>query len=412
MPSTLAASAPIPSSRPLPAGRRAASQAAIALPILALTIGAAGCVLTAGKGSALALALAIAVTIAGGLCARVLAGRGAALRAAAVSAGHDTLETPRCEREGRCIRGLEQLCAGVLPIWSGQIRLMRGLTEESITALTTRFSEISANLDGTLATSQGKGSTLNGLMEEARLQLDSIIESLSTALSSHNELFEKATAMAAHTASLKSMATSVAAIAQQTNLLALNAAIEAARAGEAGRGFAVVADEVRKLSTLSGETGRHITETIELVSAGIAETLASSMDFVARDDALLEQSRARVDQVIASLHDAAAELSESSERLRGQNKAIVDEVSDVVVAFQFQDRVSQVLGSVVADMEKMTGRIQAQEGLAADGKNSGSIDAAAWLAELAGTYTVPEQHAIHRGDRPASGGKATEITLF
>lgn len=311
------------------------------------------------------------------------------------------------------VDGLEALCVGVLPVWSGQVEMARSYMEEAIVSLTQRFAEISSRLGSSLAQMDGGtgNQSLIGLLGEAQKDLDSIVSGLQAALANKEILLKEITALAGQTEALQRMAKDVGDIANQTNLLALNAAIEAARAGEAGRGFAVVADEVRKLSTLSGETGKKIGATVDAVNAAIAHSLSVSQNYAAQDQELVGRSSAVIGDVISRFGQAANSLEQSSEHLKHEGLAINQEISEVLVAFQFQDRVSQVLNHVTQDLGKLQGKIE----LAQNERHLGhKIDAAAWLAELSKTYTMPEQHVVHRGESVSAKKQdsGSDITFF
>lgn len=296
----------------------------------------------------------------------------------------------------------------VLPVWQSHVVSVKEKTETAVIQLIESFSSLVGQFDAAgfsskigESSSEQHQSTMH-LLDLCRDDLQPLIEQLEKMLNNKSEMLEAIGGLAASTADLKDMAHSVGVIAAQTNLLAINASIEAARAGVHGRGFAVVAGEVRRLSQISAETGNTISVRVNEISAVVKETLRAAQKANADDRAVLLKSGNVVKDVLGHVQD----LGQAAETMRQQGEVIRNDVENLIVTLQYQDRVSQMLAVLDRDIGKLIATYE--ENLAFPDKDQ-------WMKELETYYTMNDQHFNHAQTKPpskSSGQDESEITFF
>jgi methyl-accepting chemotaxis protein len=254
---------------------------------------------------------------------------------------------------------LAALLQEVLPAWKYHVDTTRNQTENAVTQLTDSFASVLEQFDlagigGVGGRSQNESGNSISLLDLCERELQPVVMSLTQVIDGKDALLTNIRNLATQTLELQAMAAEVRSIAAQTNLLALNAAIEAARAGESGRGFAVVASEVRMLSQRSAETGTRIGQRVGQIAEIMQNTMAGAEAATVEDKRAVSLSGELVEHVLGHVRKMGA----SAESMHSHGMVVRKEVEKLLVAMQFQDRVSQILSGVEHNIELMQQTLQ------------------------------------------------------
>ncbi|MFT7003644.1 MAG: methyl-accepting chemotaxis protein [Sulfurimonas sp.] len=240
---------------------------------------------------------------------------------------------------------------------------------EKLSKTETTSNDTKVNLGKLLENSENTKQGINEAnvkLVSAKENIEQLVSVVNTTSHKETELAEKLVQLSSEAEEVKGILTVISDIAEQTNLLALNAAIEAARAGEHGRGFAVVADEVRKLAERTQKSLLEINSTISIIVQSINDT-SEQMNENTKNFTALEDLSVKTEEMIELSYTKMISAISSSESANKMSNDMVKDVESIIGAVKnasntLNDNMNDIrsISSSGSDLDNQTEQLNKQ----------------------------------------------------